>query len=176
MKFLNDLTLSRVLRSAPTATGIACLLLVALAMPAMAGQGGRTLVSGTSVFSDCGDFALEMTGDLNGCLEIFPEDFTCEELEGFARYREWGEERFLDDDGVSSFRTKYTVEGVYSQGFCTTFDFLTQLAGGCTHKVFHGRGRFQGTNGVLTFNDVIPDPGVSGATSFLYHGDIKIRN
>jgi hypothetical protein len=94
-------------------------------------------------------------------------------LNGFARYREWGREVFRDDDGVSGFRTAYTLEGVYSQGFCTTFDFATQLAGGCDHKVFSGSGKFLGANGIITFNDIIPVSGVSGASNFLYHGQLK---
>jgi len=133
-------------------------------------------VSGDSVFSACGDFAIELSGDLNGCLDIVPTRFTCQELNGFARYREWGREVFSDDDGVSWFRTRYSLEGVYSSGFCTSFDFLTQLAGGCDHKVFSGRGKYQGANGNIIFNDIIPNPGVSGASNFLYHGDLKYKD
>lgn len=160
------------------AKGLLLILFLLLALPAMAdnGHGGRTQISGDSMFSDCGDFALEMTGDLNGCLEIFPERFTCEELNGFAVYREWGEELFRDDDGVSTFRTTYDLEGVFAQGFCDSFDFSTQLAGGCNHKVFSGEGKFHGSNGLITFNDIIPAPGVSGASNFLYHGNVKITD
>jgi hypothetical protein len=159
------------------AKGLLLVLLLVLALPAMAdGQGGRTQVSGDSVFSDCGDFAIEMTGDLNGCLEIFPERYTCEELDGFALYREWGEEQFRDDDGESSFRTKYDLEAAFTQGFCESFDFSTQLAGGCNHKVFSGEGKFRGSNGLITLLDIIPEPGVSGASNFLYHGAVKISD
>lgn len=158
--------------------------LIALALlfaaPAVAdnGHGGRTLVSGDSVFSDCGDadLAIELSGDLQGCLEIFPMDYACDELDGFARYREWGREVFHDDDGVSGFRTRYALEAVFTQGFCDTFDFTTQLAGGCDHKVFSGQGRYRGANGSLTFNDIIPEAGVSGASKFLYHGYVKVRD
>jgi len=163
----------------PTAT--ACLVLAvlfALAVPVLAdqGHGGRETVSGDSVFSDCGGFAIELSGDLNGCLEIEPLRYTCDELDGFARYREWGREFFTDNDGKSTFRTRYDLEAIYSSGFCTTFDFATQLAGGCDHKVFSGRGKFQGANGLITFNDIIPEPGVSGASNFLYHGKLKYRD
>jgi hypothetical protein len=82
------------------AKGLLLVLLLVLALPAMAdGQGGRTQVSGDSVFSDCGDFAIEMTGDLNGCLEIFPERYSCEEGFGVALYREWGEVALRADEG-----------------------------------------------------------------------------
>lgn len=160
------------------AKGLLLILFLLLALPAIAGtaQDGHTQISGDSVLSDCGDFALEMTGDLNGCLEIFPERFTCEELNGFAVYREWGEELFRDNDGVSSFSTKYDLEGLYAQGFCDSFDFSTQLAGGCSHKVFSGEGKFLGSNGLITFYDIIPVPGASGASNFVYHGDVKIED
>ncbi|HET6564563.1 MAG TPA: hypothetical protein VFG52_04045 [Xanthomonadales bacterium] len=154
------------------------LTMLALAFPVIAdnGQGGRTLVSGDSTYSDCGGLAIELTGDLNGCLEIFPTRYTCDELEGFARYREWGTEEFTDNDGVSTFHTTYDLEGIYTPGFCESFDFSTQLAGGCNHKIFSGRGKFLGSNGSITFNDIIPEPGVSGASNFLYHGNMKLSN
>ena len=160
------------------ASGLLIALVLVLAAPAMAenGHGGRSLVSGDSTFSDCGNFAIEMTGDFNGCLEIFPSGYSCEELNGFAVYNEWGAEAFSDNDGVSSFQTKYTLEGIYAQGFCSSFDFATQLAGGCEHKIFSGTGRFLGSNGSITFNDIIPEAGVSGATNFLYHGYVKVRD
>lgn len=154
------------------------LLLCAAAIPALAGdgQGGRTLVSGNAVFSDCGStFAAELDGDLNGCLEVFPHGFTCEELNGFAVYNEWGEEFFTDDDGVSTFRTTYTLEATLAQGFCESFDFSLQLTGGCEHTIFSGTGKFRGANGSITLSDIIPVPGVSGASNFLYHGYVKMR-
>jgi hypothetical protein len=160
--------------------GLLVALLVAMAAPAMAdnGHGGRTLVSGDSEYSDCGGpdvLAIAMTGDLNGCLGIFPSRYTCEELNGFALYSEWGTEEFSDDDGVSSFHTTYTLEGIYAPGFCETFDFATQLSGSCDHKIFTGQGRYLGSNGSITFNDIIPVVG-SGATNFLYHGYMKLRD
>ncbi len=140
------------------------------------GQGSRTRVSGDSVYSDCGTFATELSGDLNGCLDIVPQRFTCEEQNGFAVYREWGEEFFRDEDGESMFHTTYDLEGIYAEGFCTTFDFTTQLSGGCDHKVFNGNGKYRGSNGLIVFYDIIPEPGVSGASNFLYHGNVKYRD
>jgi hypothetical protein len=164
-----------VIRWPNVALGVLVALLVAIAAPAVAdnGHGGRTLVSGDSVYSPCGELAIQMTGDLNGCLEIFPTRYTCEELQGFALYSEWGNEEFSDDDGVSSFHTKYTLAGIYAQGFCSTFDWSTQLSGGCDHQIFSGQGRFKGSNGSITFSDIIPEPGVSGASNFLYRGYMK---
>ena len=45
------------------------------------------IISGNSTFAvgnECdGDFALLMTGDLEGCLKIFPRSVECDELNGF---------------------------------------------------------------------------------------------
>jgi hypothetical protein len=161
---------------ASAAVVLAMFFVFSVSVYAADGQGGRTRVSGDSVFSDCGEYALEMSGDLNGCLDIIPQRYTCEEVGDIAVYREWGEEFFRDEDGVSTFETKYDLEGIYTAGFCETFDFTTQLAGGCDHKVLKGRGKFRGANGIITFYDIIPDPGVSGASNFIYHGDVKYQD
>jgi hypothetical protein len=133
--------------------GLACLLLVmALTGTASAGPGnnrGWTTVAGNSIPSDCaGDFALELSGDLEGCWAIFPESFTCDELNEFAWYREAGREEF---DGTlngepGSFVTTYTFEAAFAPGFCSTFDVRAELAGGCDHYV-------RGTNGLSTFDE-----------------------
>ena len=51
-------------------------------------------------------------------------------------------------------------------------DFSAQLTGGCLHKIVDssGTGKFEGVDGKLRFFDVIPDPGESGASNFLYAG------
>ncbi len=82
------------------------------------------------------------------------------------------------------FGTSYTVESAYAKGFCQSFDFSLQVAGGCSHKV-HGRsGVFRRADGLLTFLDVIAGltgdpvtgaftPG-TGANNFLYFGRIRL--
>jgi len=156
---------------------LALFFALSVSVSAADGQGGRTQVSGDSVFSDCGGYAIELSGDLNGCLEIVPQRYTCEELNGFAVYREWGEEFFMDDDGESTFRTKYDLEGIYASGFCASdpADYSLQLSGGCDHKIFSGTGKFRGANGNIVFYDIIPEAGVSGATNFIYHGEVKYQ-
>lgn len=148
-------------------------------------KSGWTAVSGTAVPSDCGGdaFALELSGDLEGCWAIFPEDFSCEELNGFALYRESGREQF---DGTRSgepgqFITTYTFEAAYAQGFCESFDFLAELAGGCDHHIRGISGSFRGVVGHITFFDIIPGistngmitPGPAGATDALYVGQLN---
>jgi len=152
---------------------------------------GETItVSGNSTVSEsCGlpdaDFALDMKGDLEGCLSIFVKSYECDELNGFAKYTERGREVFVGTiDGVGSgrFKTRYVVEGIYAQGFCTTFDFTSQLAGGCDHKVRGTKGDLIGVHGLLKFYDVVVGvpaggmgmPGIDGASNFFYEGELEI--
>ena len=61
---------------------------------ALAAGGGSRVISGNSAYADCGvegsDFALLMTGDLEGCLSIFVQGNACKELNGFDHYMERG--------------------------------------------------------------------------------------
>jgi hypothetical protein len=146
---------------------------------------GWIAVSGSAVPSNCAadDFALALSGDLEGCWTIFPESFTCEELNGFAWYTEAGREAF---DGTlhgepGSFVTTYTFEAAFAAGFCSTFDFHAELAGGCDHYVKGKSGSFTGVVGRITFVDIIPGivtsgailPGPDGATDFFYIGQLN---
>ena len=156
-------------------------------------DGDRTTISGNSTFSDCDDLALFMTGDLEGCLSIFPRTFECEQLNGFDRYTERGREHFVGtlNGKPGEFRTKYVIQGVYAAGFCEQLDavladddptndadpFVLQLAGGCDHKVRGVSGAFEDVDGLIVFYDVIPGitaggAGIPslGASNFLYEG------
>jgi len=152
--------------------------------------GDRSIrISGNSTFSDCGtagsDFALLMTGDLQGCLSIFVQGYTCKELNGFDHYTERGREAFVGTwrGKKGRFATNYTVDAAYAQGFCQSFDYSLELSGSCIHNV-HGRsGVFADSEGVFTLFDVItnvtgdPVTGAftagSGANNFLYSGRIR---
>lgn len=154
------------------------------------GDREKITISGNSTISEsCGlpgaDFALDMTGDLDGCLSIFAKSFDCDELNGFAKYTERGKEVFVGTiDGVGSgeFKTKYVVEGIYAQGFCESFDFASQLAGGCDHKVKGQKGDLRDLRGLIKFYDVVVGipaggigmPGTDGASNFFYEGDLEI--
>lgn len=170
--------------------GLSAILLLAFTSPVSAtgddGGGVETVVvSGDSVPSDCnegqGAGSILLTGDVDGCLTFFPESFTCDELNGFDRYREFGTEEFVGSlHGESGeFRTTYELEASYASGFCDAVDaggfpFELQLTGGCDHTVIGESGAFAGVSGLITFFDVIPEPGVSGASNFLYAGDLEI--
>jgi len=148
-------------------------------------------VSGNSTFSDCGmdgsDVALLMTGDLEGCLSVFVQGFSCKPANGFVQYIERGREVFVGTfrGKPGSFNTTYIVNAAYAEGFCESFDFSTELSGSCTHKVSGKSGVFRGAEGVLTFFDVITgmtgDPVTGeftagyGANNFLYAGPIRFR-
>jgi len=159
---------------------------------ALADGSRTTFVSGNSTYSDCGleesDLALAMTGDLEGCWSVFVEGFKCKELEGFDLYLEHGREVFMGSlrGKRGRFATDYTLDAVMAKGFCQSFDFSLEVAGGCSHHV-HGRsGVFAGADGHIKFLDVIAgvtgDP-VTGAfnagtgpNNFPYYGRISLTN
>jgi hypothetical protein len=153
-------------------------------------SGDRVMtISGNSVFSGCGaagsDFALLMTGDLEGCLSIFVQGYTCKELNGFAHYTERGRESFVGTlrGKNGRFVTKYTVDAAYAQGFCESLDYSLELSGSCKHHIEGRSGVFAGSDGIFTLFDVItnvtgdPVTGAfaagAGANNFLYSGRIR---
>lgn len=171
----------------------ACLLAVAVlasGSAALAEGNQATFVSGNSTYSDCGlagsDLALSMTGDLEGCWSVFVEGFQCKELEDFDLYLENGREVFVGTlrGKRGRFATDYTLDAVMAKGFCQSFDFSLEVAGGCDHKV-HGRsGVFKGSSGLIKFLDVIagvtgdPVTGTfnagTGPNNFPYYGRITL--
>ena len=153
-------------------------------------HGDRNIpITGNSVFSDCGaagaDFGLLMSGDLKGCLSIFIQSFTCQELTDFDHYVERGREAFVGTwrGKQGKFSTKYTVDAAYGKGFCQSLDFTLELSGSCIHHIEGRSGVFAGTQGVFKLFDVITNvtgdpvtgaftPG-SGGNNFLYYGRIE---
>jgi hypothetical protein len=172
------------------------LIAIALASTMLAGStalaGGDkkpVFVSGNSTASDCGrpgsDFALLLTGDLEGCWSGFVQDYKCKELQDYALYLEKGREVFVGKfrGNQGTFRTTYTFEGAYAKGTCQSLDFTQEVGGGCTHKVIGGTRVFAGAKGLIKFIDVIAgvtgDPTTgeyqagTGANNFLYYGRIQ---
>jgi hypothetical protein len=156
---------------------------------AMAGGDKDIAINGNSTFSDCGaagsDLALLMTGDLKGCLSVFIQDYTCEELADFDHYTERGRETFVGTwrGKQGRFATRYTVDAAYGKGFCQSLDYTLELSGSCTHHIDGRSGAFADADGVFTLFDVITNvtgdpltgaftPG-SGANNFLYYGSIR---
>jgi hypothetical protein len=170
------------------ATALASMMLVG-GSAALAGGGKKPVfVSGNSTFSDCGlpgsDYALALTGDLEGCWSAFVQGYQCKELEDYDLYFENGREVFVGEFGAEHgrFRTKYTFEGAYAKGFCQSFDPTLEVGGGCTHKVSGVSGVFSDAEGLIKFIDVIAgvtgDPTTgefqagTGGNNFPYYGKI----
>ena len=158
---------------------------------AMANGDDSVYVSGNSTLSGCGldgsDVALNMTGDLEGCLSVFVQGFSCKELDDFDLYFERGREVFVGKlrGQRGRFSTTYKVEGAYAKGFCKSFDFSTQVAGGCKHEIQGRSGVFTEAEGLIKFLDVVAgvtgDPATgaftagTGANNYLYYGRIHLR-
>lgn len=154
--------------------------------PAPAGAQERTVITGTANPSDCnngkGLGALAFSGDLEGCLTFFPTEYTCTEGNGFALYEEKGKEIFIGtyQGERGKFRTRYTLAATYLADSCALIDaaileggdfpFDRQMTGGCDHKILGRKGAFSGMRGNFNIFDVIPEPGVSGATTFHWAG------
>ncbi|MEM9467073.1 MAG: hypothetical protein AAGA90_17000 [Actinomycetota bacterium] len=168
---------------------IAIAVAVLLGMLAPASAGRKIDISGDAVPSLCNDGegvgAIELTGDLDGCLTFFPKRASCTEYNGFALYEERGRETFVGtfrgEEGT--FRTRYTLAATYTAGSCVAIDaalagegdfpFERQLTGGCDHQIIGKRGAFDDLDGLITFYDVIPEPGVSGASNYFYSGYLR---
>ena len=162
-------------------------LTAAVAIPAGASW-GRVTISGDAtpnISQECVDLyqaadavgAIELNdGELRGCLMFFPKHFQCDELNGFARVRERGTEKFVGtyNGEAGEFKTRYTLEATFETGFCTSLDYSTQLTGGCDHYIRGTSGVFERARGKITFHDVI-DPG-NGASNFLYSGWLRAPN
>ena len=66
-----------------------------------------------------------MTGDLEGCLSIFVQGFTCKELNDFDHYTERGREAFVGTwrGKQGRFTTDYIVDAAYGQGLLSVLRF-----------------------------------------------------
>lgn len=172
---------------------IACVLasLVLTGGSAALATGDKSIfVSGNSTFSACGvqgsDYAILLTGDLEGCLSTFVQGFKCRELADYDFYSERGREVFIGTlhGKQGRFTTDYTFDGAYAKGFCQSFDASLEVGGGCIHKIQRGSGAFRKAEGVITFIDVIagvtgdPVTGAfaagTGGNNFLYSGRIHL--
>jgi hypothetical protein len=151
----------------------ATLLALILAAPA-ALAGGATQISGVGFFDDpldpaCNDpggedadYALVMTGDLEGCLYTFVGPAVSSPS---GTYRETGTELFVASEGADTFRTTYRFEAKYED----PTDPTTEIFGRCQHPIVEGSGTgiYEGVSGILFFKDDV----ASG--NFLYRGHLR---
>ena len=172
----------------PIAIALASLMLAGGSAALAGGDNKPVFVSGNSTFSDCGvpgsDYALLLTGDLEGCWSTFIQGHKCKELQDYDLYFEAGREVFVGkfSGKQGRFRTTYTFEGAYAKGFCKSFDPTLELGGGCTHPIKSASGVFADARGLIKFIDVIagvtgnPETGEfhagTGGNNFLYYGHI----
>jgi hypothetical protein len=142
-----------------TALAVVACIGVVVTAPSSALAGEATQISGVAFFDEgdtCdsrsmgADFALLMTGDLEGCLYTFVETA---ESSPSGTYRETGTELFVASEGDGTFETTYRVEA--------KFEDVANLAGTiferCQHPIVEGSGTgiYEGVSGRLDFrNDV----------------------
>lgn len=113
------------------------------------------------------NYALKMTGDLEGCLYVFIDQYKCF---GDGLYLEKGRELFVGKyKGKSgSFRTTYTFEAKFEG--CKDGNYAgAEIIGLCQHPIVKGSGDgvFKGVTGRLDFWDDIK------AGNFPYWGNLK---
>jgi hypothetical protein len=157
-----------------TALAVVALISVVLTVPSPALADGATQISGVGFFAepdectdpegDGSDFALTMTGDLEGCHYIFVETAECSPS---GTYRETGTEisvgRYNGEAGT--FRTTYRFTAKYED--CP--NLVGEIVGRCQHPIIAGSGKgvFAGVSGRLDFKDDI------AAGNFPYRGHLR---
>jgi hypothetical protein len=155
-----------------TTLAVVAFISVVSTAPSPASAGGATQISGVGFFDeddlcDSGnmgaDFALIMTGDLEGCLYTFVETA---ETSPSGTYRETGTELFVDSDGAGAFETTYRFEAKYED----VANLSGEQFGRCQHPIVEGSGTgiFDGVTGQLFFKDDVE------AGTFPYRGHLLL--
>jgi hypothetical protein len=113
-------------------------------------------------------FAVKMTGDLEGCLFIFVDEYECSPS---GTYREVGRELFVGtyNGGSGSFWTTYKFEAKY-EGCNEDGSYAgAEILGRCQHPVVDGSGEgvFAGVYGRLDMKDDIE------AGNYPYRGHLQ---
>ena len=121
---------------------------------------GATQISGIAFFDEGGtcddpdpegevpNFALIMTGDLEGCLYTFVDSAKSSPS---GTYRETGTELFVASNGAGTFETTYRFEAKYED----VANLTGEQFGRCQHPIVEGSGTgiFEGVTGQLFFKD-----------------------
>jgi len=138
---------------------------------------GATQISGVGFFDEadaCNSqsqgaaYAVRMTGDIDGCLYVFIDDYECSPS---GTYREVGRELFVGTyNGESgTFWTAYKFEAKY-EGCAVDGSYLgAEIFGRCQHLIVEGSGEgvFDGVTGRLDFKDDIE------AGNYPYRGHLQ---
>ena len=142
------------------------------AAPSPERAGGATQISGVALFdvddtcdspSVGADYALLMSGDLEGCLYTFVDTENARRSPS-GTYLETGTETFVASDGSGTFETTYRFEAKY--------DLAGEIFGRCQHPIVEGSGTgvFEGVTGILFFKDVIE---AENAPYYPYRGHLR---
>lgn len=135
---------------------------------------GATQISGMGRYAETGEctggegstFALKLTGDLNGCLYVFVDDYECSPS---GTYREEGREYFVGiyNGQSGTFWTTYKFEAKYEH--CDGGPLGAEIFGRCQHPITTGSGTgvFNDVSGQLNFKDDIE------AGNFPYRGQLR---
>lgn len=138
---------------------------------------GATQISGIGFYATTGEcetqikgaaYAVKMTGDLEGCLYVFIDDFECSPS---GTYREQGREYFVGtyNGKTGTFWTTYKFEAKYEGCAANGAPFGAEIFGRCQHPIVKGSGEgsFEGVTGRLDFKDDVE------AGNFPYRGHLK---
>ena len=136
---------------------------------------GATQISGVGFYATAGEcdyesqgavYAIKMTGDFEGCLYAFIDDFECSPS---GTYREAGREYFVGtyNGQPGTFWTIYKFEAKYED--CDGGPLGAEIFGHCQHPIVAGSGTgvFNGVTGQLNFKDDIE------AGNFPYRGQLR---
>jgi len=128
-----------------------------------ANSNGATQLSGVGFYATAGEcdyesqgavYAIKMTGDLEGCLYAFIDDFECSPS---GTYREEGREYFVGtyNGQPGTFWTTYKFEAKYED--CDGGPLGAEIFGRCQHPIVTGSGTgvFSGVTGQINFKDDI---------------------
>ena len=138
---------------------------------------GATQISGIGFYATTGEcdyisqeaaYAIRMTGDLQGCLYAFIDDYECSPS---GTYREEGREYFVGTyNGQSgTFWTTYKFEARYEGCSENGAPLGAEIFGRCQHPIVAGSGTgvFNGVTGQINFKDDIE------AGNFPYRGQLR---
>jgi hypothetical protein len=138
---------------------------------------GAALISGVGFYATAGEcnyesqgaaYAIRMTGDLQGCLYAFIDEYECSPS---GTYREEGREYFVGTyNGQSgTFWTTYKFEAKYEGCSEGGAPLGAEIFGRCQHPIVAGSGTgvFNGVSGQLNFKDDIE------AGNFPYRGFLR---
>ena len=154
-----------------TTLALVALFSVVLTAPSPALAGGATQISGVGVFDEddvCdsasvgADFALIMTGDLDGCLYEFVETA---QSSPSGIYLETGRDLFVASDGSGTFEMTYRFEAKYED----VANLAGEIFGRCQHPIVEGSGTgiYEGVSGRFDIKDDVE------AGTFLYRGHLR---